>query len=180
MGKDEATIFLVDDDELYLLRLKDHLQEKLYFKARIHSFISGEECLKNLHLEPDIIVLDYYFNPDSTDEAEGNKPMNGIDLIQKLKEEYPNIHLIMLSCETDVEVANKAIKEGAKDYIIKYEYAPIQLQYLINNIVLNRIFTHKVNYWKWGAVVVGVLLIMVLIYFLTYDPAAVQGIEEAP
>jgi DNA-binding NarL/FixJ family response regulator len=162
MAKDEAVIFLVDDDELYLLRLKDHLTEKLYFKTRIYTYISGEECLNNLSLNPDIIVLDYYFNPP--DDSTGHKPMNGIELIKKLKEQRPDVHLIMLSCETDVEVANTAIKEGAKDYIIKYEYAPIQLQYLINNIVLNRIFSHKVNYWKWGAMIIGALLIMLLIY----------------
>ncbi|RYD70806.1 MAG: response regulator [Sphingobacteriales bacterium] len=92
--------------------------------------------------------------------------MNGIELIRQLKEQRPDIHLIMLSCETDVEVANTAIKEGAKDYIIKYEYAPIQLQYLINNIVLNRIFSHKVNYWKWGAMLIGAILIFIIIYLV--------------
>ena len=167
MAKDEAIIFLVDDDELYLMRLKDHLQEKLYFKTRIHTFISGEACLENLSLNPDIIVLDYYFNPEDNSNSGGKKPMNGLELIKKLKETRPDIHLIMLSCETDVEVANTAIREGAKDYIIKYEYAPIQLQYLINNIVLNRIFSHKVNYWKWGALVVAALLIVLILYLIS-------------
>jgi two-component system, OmpR family, response regulator len=166
MAKDEAVIFLVDDDELYLLRLKDHLQEKLYFKTRIYTYTSGEDCLANLNLNPDIIVLDYYFSPTDGGTPD-HKMMNGIELIKRLKENSPDVHLIMLSCETDVEVANTAIKEGAKDYIIKYEYAPIQLQYLINNIVLNRIFSHKVNYWKWGAIVIGVILILVVIYLIT-------------
>jgi DNA-binding NarL/FixJ family response regulator len=165
MAKDEAIIFLVDDDELYLLRLKVHLKEILYFKTKIYTFTSGETCLENLTLNPDIIVLDYYFSPDDLG-AGGEKLMNGIELIRRLKEQRPDIHLIMLSCETDVEVANTAIKEGAKDYIIKYEYAPIQLQYLINNIVLNRIFSHKVNYWKWGAMVIGALLIFIIIYLI--------------
>lgn len=172
MENQEATIFLVDDDELYLLRLKDHLQEKLYFKARIYTFTSGEECLKNLNLNPDIVVLDYYFNPSNDEDMYNEnapKMMNGLELIKKIKEQRPNIHLIMLSMETDVEVANTAIKEGAKDYIIKYEYAPIQLQYLINNIVLNRLFYHKVNYWKWGAIAVGVILILIILYIAFGD-----------
>jgi DNA-binding NarL/FixJ family response regulator len=166
MAKEEAIIFLVDDDELYLLRLKDHLEEKLYFKTRIFTFTSGEECLANLSLDPDIIVLDYYFNPEGDSSKSGVKPMNGIELIRRLKEVRPDVHLIMLSCETDVEVANTAIKEGAKDYIIKYEYAPIQLQYLINNIVLNRIFSHKVNYWKWGAMLIAAILVVIILYLL--------------
>lgn len=179
MAKEEAVLFLVDDDELYLLRLKDHLQEKLYFKCTIHTFTSGEECLDNLTLNPDIIVLDYYFNPD-TDSSDANAPkmMNGIELIKRLKDTRPDIHLIMLSYETDVEVANTALREGAKDYIIKYEYAPIQLQYLINNIVLNRIFKHKVNYWKWGAMIVGAILILVLLYLIAGDSTPPDVIPE--
>src|SRR5438309_11304734 len=107
MAKEEAVIFLVDDDELYLLRLKDHLQEKLYFKTKIYTYTSGEECLANLGLDPDIIVLDYYFNPTDTSAAD-KKMINGIELIRKLKETRPDVHLIMLSCETNVEVANTA------------------------------------------------------------------------
>ena len=167
MNNDQPVIFLVDDDELYLLRLKDHLTEKLAFSARIYTYTSGEECLANLNLNPDIIVLDYYFTPN--DGGKDIKLMNGIELIGRLKELAPDVHLIMLSCETDVEVANMAIKEGAKDYIIKYEYAPIQLQYLISNIILNRTYGQKksANYWKWGAIVIGVLFILTIIYFIS-------------
>jgi len=163
MLNEEAVIFLVDDDELYLLRLKDHLQEKLSFKANIYTFTSGEECLSNLSLAPDIIVVDYYFNPEEGSASE-HPLMNGIQLIKRLKDALPDIHLIMLSGETDVEIANTAIREGAKDYIIKYEYAPIQLQYLINNIVLHKMFRPKVNYWKWVAIGAGVLLILIILY----------------
>jgi len=165
MANDQPIIFLVDDDELYLLRLKDHLTEKLAFAARILTYTSGEECLANLSMEPDIVVLDYYFTPN--DSRNDKKLMNGIELIGRLKESAPNTHLIMLSTETDVEVANMAIKEGAKDYIIKYEYAPIQLQYLIGNIILNRKFTPKANYWKWGAIAIGVLFILMIIYLIS-------------
>ena len=165
MSKDQSVIFLVDDDELYLLRLKDHLEEKLPFKAKIYIYSSGEECLKNLDLEPDIIVLDYYFMPN--DGGTDKKLMNGIELIAQLKKIAPLVHLIMLTCETDVEVANVAINEGAKDYIVKYEYAPMQLQYLISNVILHRTYAEKVNYWKWGAIAIGVLFIMVLIYLLS-------------
>ena len=165
MAKDQSVIFLVDDDELYLLRLKDHLEDKLPFKVKIYIYTSGEECLKNLNLEPDIIVIDYYFTP--VDGGSEKKLMNGIELISQLKKSAPDVHLIMLTCETDVEVANMAISEGAKDYIVKYEYAPMQLQYLINNVILHRTYNEKVNYWKWGAIAIGVLFIMMLIYLLS-------------
>jgi len=165
MAKDQSVIFLVDDDELYLLRLKDHLEEKLPFKPKIYTYTSGEECLKNLNLDPDIIVLDYYFTPN--DGGTDKKPMNGIELIAQLKKSVPDVHLIMLTSETDVEVANMAINEGAKDYIVKYEYAPIQLEYLISNVILHRTARGKVNYWKWGAIAIGVLFIIMLIYLLS-------------
>lgn len=93
--------------------------------------------------------------------------MNGIELIRKLRDLAPIVHIIMLSTETDVEVANTAISEGAKDYIIKYEYAPIQLQYLINNIILKRMYAPKVNYWRWGTIAIGVLMILMIIYLVS-------------
>ncbi len=165
MAKDEAVIFLVDDDELYLLRLKDHLQEKLYFKATILTYLTGEECMANLHMNPDIIVLDYYFNPATLD-ASVPATMNGIELIKAVKEARPEVHLIMLSSETDVEVANTALKEGAKDYIVKYEFAPIQLQFLINNIILSKELNPRKNMWKQIALIVAALLIVLVLYLV--------------
>ena len=165
MAKEEAVIFLVDDDELYLMRLKDHLQEKLYFKAKVFTYLTGEECIANLYLNPDIIVLDYYFSP-LVEDPEQPKPMNGLELIKKIKEQRPNIHLIMLSCETNVEVANTAIQEGAKDYIVKYEFAPIQLQFLINNIILNKELNPKKNYWRQTALLGGAVFIIIILYLL--------------
>ncbi len=166
MAKDQPVIFLVDEDEQYILRLKDLLSEKLDFKTRIYTYTTGEQCISNLNLQPDIIVMDYYFYPQEAGN-QANKPLNGIELIGLIKEKNPGVHLILLSNETDVEVANLAIKEGAYDYIIKYEYAPIQLQYLISNIILNRMYSQKINYWKWGAIVIGVLFIMALIYLVS-------------
>jgi DNA-binding NarL/FixJ family response regulator len=164
MAKEVTVIFLVDKDERYLLKLKDHLEEKLSFNARIYTYTSGEDCVANLNLDPEIVVLDYYF---IAEDVGGKKLMNGIELIKNIKAAKPNIHLIMLSSETDVEIANTAIQEGARDYIIKYEYAPIQLEYLINNIVLNRMYGPKINYWKFAAIAVGVTLIILILYIVT-------------
>jgi DNA-binding NarL/FixJ family response regulator len=165
MSKDQPVIFIVDDDPVYTIRLKAHLTEKSDFKAHIYTFGSGEECLAHIDLEPDIVVLNYYFAPID-EEKPGKKLMNGLEFIDHLKALNPNIHLILLTNETDVEVANTTIKEGANDYIVKYEYAPVQLKSLISKILLNKVYTQKLNYWKWGAIAIGVLLIMMIIYLL--------------
>ena len=163
MSKDQPVIFLVDDDPVYIISLKDHLTEKPDFKAHIYTYSFGEECLKHINMGPDIVVLNYYFAPVD-EENPDKKLMNGFELIAHLKAHKPDIHLILLSNETDVEVANTTIKEGDYDYIIKYEYAPVQLQSLISRILLNKTYTKKVKYWKWGAIAIGVLLIIVIIY----------------
>lgn len=77
-------ILLIDEDERYILRLKDHLIEKLEIKPRIYTFNSGEQCLANLSLRPDIVILNYYFSPKTTDN-QNIKPINGIELIRQLK-----------------------------------------------------------------------------------------------
>lgn len=60
MNNRKAKVFLVDDDALYLKTLE--LQFKALENFEIQTFITGEQCIENLHLQPDIIVLDYWLN----------------------------------------------------------------------------------------------------------------------
>ncbi|HSH66475.1 MAG TPA: response regulator, partial [Bacteroidia bacterium] len=53
-------IFLVDDDQMYLKALENEFKKNENFE--IITYTTGEECLKNLHLNPDVIILDYFLN----------------------------------------------------------------------------------------------------------------------
>jgi len=51
------TIFFVDDDKMILNLLEYTFQSRQDYK--VISFQTGEDCLKNLEQEPQLIVLDH-------------------------------------------------------------------------------------------------------------------------
>jgi DNA-binding NarL/FixJ family response regulator len=110
----EKLIFFVDDDKM-MLNLMEYT-----FKCRegfeVKSYFSGEDCISNLHLNPNLIVLDYYMG------GEGEEAMTGLDTLRKINETKKEIPVIILSREKDRETINEFIKEGAMKYVTKDEF----------------------------------------------------------
>ena len=115
-------IFIIEDSLVYKDLIVGFLKSKKF--ENVKTFKNGEECLKNLHLKPDIIVLDYSF--------EG---INGLELMNKLKVDHPEIDFVFLSAQNNIEVAVNIMKLGASDYIIKNEKAPQNLLRSIEYII---------------------------------------------
>ncbi len=110
----DKLIFFVDDDKM-MLNLMEYT-----FKCRegfeVKSYFSGEECIKNLALNPRLIVLDYYLG-----DAEGNS-MSGLDTLEKINEMNDNIPVVILSREKDKDTIEEFIKLGARKYVVKDDY----------------------------------------------------------
>jgi two-component system OmpR family response regulator len=104
-------IFIVDDDTMLTEALKDYLTRRTPNDIRI--FNTGEECLKSLAENPDVIILDYYLNSVQKDAA------NGMEILQVIKKHYPEIHVIMLSSQERYTIALQTIQKGAEQYVIK-------------------------------------------------------------
>lgn len=111
----KISIFLVDDDALYLKLLSRDLSEKPEYI--IKTFNTGERCLENLSEKPDIIVLDYYLN------GIDKYALNGLETLRKIKSTNPEIPVIMLSSQDQIEVAVNCMKLKAVEYIVKSETA---------------------------------------------------------
>jgi len=103
-------IFVVDDDLFYLNLILTNLKTNNFTK--LHSFLSGEECEKQLNLKPDIVFLDYQLGSTT-----------GLDVLKKIKNASPNTHVVLLSGQDKIEVAVDSMKYGAFDYVIKNETA---------------------------------------------------------
>ncbi|MBN2611817.1 MAG: response regulator [Bacteroidales bacterium] len=107
-------IFFVDDDKM-MLNLMEYT-----FKCRdgyeVKSYFSGEECIENLKLNPDLIVLDYYLGDEDSNS------MSGLETLHKISEFKKNIDVIILSREKNPELIQKFIENGAKKYVIKDDY----------------------------------------------------------
>lgn len=99
-------IFVVENDNLFV-RILDYVFSKdiLY---RFLDFKSGEDCLKNLHLNPELVILDYSL-----------PGMNGYETLLELKEQNPSVHVIMILSENDKRLPAEFLNAGAADYVIK-------------------------------------------------------------
>jgi DNA-binding NtrC family response regulator len=126
MADKKRLIFLVDDEPIQNEMLKDYLSERFLYDIRTYD--NGEEALQNMHLAPEIMVLDYHLS--------SNKPKakNGVEILKEVKDRYPNTQVIMLSGQDKIEVAVDSIKYGAYDYVVKGETAFSRMENIMNNV----------------------------------------------
>ena len=99
-------IFLVDDD-LYCLNLFGRYLNYLGH-THIQYFTKSSECLDQLPLKPDLVFLDYQMDN-----------LGGIQLLRKIKRFDPNIQVVYISGQEEIDVAVNAMKYGALDCITK-------------------------------------------------------------
>lgn len=106
-------VFFVDDDKM-ILNLLEYT-----FKSRqgidVKTFFSGEECLENMKLKPDLIVLDHLFPEESGQ-------LSGLEVIRKLRKIDKKVTIIVLSSQQDENLIPEFLKSGAKQYISKDDY----------------------------------------------------------
>jgi DNA-binding NtrC family response regulator len=156
-------IFLVDDEPIQNEMLKDYLSERFLYD--INTFDTGEEALKNMNLNPEIVVLDYHLNAHRSDVK------NGVEVLQAIKEKHPNVQVIMLSGQDKLDVAVDSMKYGAYDYIVKGETAFSRMENVINKASeLHRAKTIAGAYKKTITLlgVAFVVVILVAIWLFTH------------
>jgi len=101
-----ASIIVVDDDVGIRTLLKDSLESDGH---EVFAFITAEEALAHLNqYEPDLILLDL------------NLPgMHGFEFLQKVNAQNLLVPIVIITSNSDVSSAVKAMKLGAHDYICK-------------------------------------------------------------
>jgi DNA-binding NtrC family response regulator len=118
---DNPLIFIVEDNSIYNKFIASYLRSNKF--KRIESFLSGEECLKNLYKKPDIVIQDYLLNG-----------ISGIDVLKTTKKSNPATEFIFLSGQENLNIAVNSIKNGAFDYVVKDRFALNKLMDNINKI----------------------------------------------
>lgn len=151
------TVFIVDDQPVYSGILKNEIQDNV---TTVKEFSNGEDCLACMGQNPDIVILDFELDNGSGDR------MNGIEVLRKIKEEYPDVEVVMLSGHDDIKIATASIKFGANDYVVKNDSALINVKNKIRNIVRRMEVLKElkeVNVFKvkvGGAVAIGILVFL--------------------
>lgn len=106
----QKLIFIVDDDPFINMLVVKRFTTEGY---KLEAFESGEECLKSLNKNPDLIILDYLFVPKE------QTFMNGMEIFDKIKAQKPGVPVIMLSGQENGEIVLELARKGIVDYIIK-------------------------------------------------------------
>jgi len=150
-------IFIVEDNTVYNKLIVNHL--RLHKLVRTESFLSGEECLKNIDRKPDIIIQDYLLDG-----------MTGIDVLKATRKKYPDTEFIFLSGQNDIELAINSMKYGACDYIIKDQYSLKKLTDKINKLITIHELVRSNKRYKLGITLFFVALGVIILIFvsLTY------------
>ena len=159
MAKQERVIFIVDDDQMQLQMIKDYLDER--FEMQLHQYSTGEEALANMHLNPEIVILDYHLmSVNKTAE-------NGVEILKKMKEASPTAQVIMLSGQDKISVAVECMKNGAYDYVVKSESAFMRIENIFNNIGEHMKTMHLLKIYKLGfRILIGAIVIIAIAVFI--------------
>ncbi|MGE5486966.1 MAG: sigma-54-dependent transcriptional regulator [bacterium] len=116
-------ILVVDDDESLRRVMQVQLQQSGYDAA---AAASGAEALERLATVPVDLVLTDLKMPG----------MSGLDLLKRIRAEYPEVIVVLITAYGAVETAVEAMRSGAYDYVTK----PVNIDEL--KIVLDRALEH--------------------------------------
>jgi DNA-binding NtrC family response regulator len=114
-------VFVVDDDRFHL-----ELMEQLLSNQGIQDvmlFESGMDCLMQIHQEPSIVFLDHQMDVYS-----------GYETLRKIKRHNPNIFVVMVSGQGDIQTAVDTLKHGAIDYLQKDRNLEMNILSVIHRI----------------------------------------------
>ncbi len=163
-NKKNPLIFVVEDNQMYSKLVVSYLKTNKF--SNVESFLTGEDALKNLDKNPDIVIQDYLLDG-----------MTGIEVLIKAKKTNPNVEFIFLSGQDSIDIAINSMKYGAYDYIVKDQMA---LQKMVNKI-------HKINSvselvksnkrYKVGVVLffIGLIILVLVTLFLAIKHPQIFG-----
>jgi DNA-binding response OmpR family regulator len=98
-------IYIVEDNPMVGEMMRQALVQEQY---EVKLFETGRAILDAMVEQPDIVVLDYQL-PD----------ISGLEILEKVRSNYPKTIAIIYSGQEDVNVVVEAYNNGAKNYIVK-------------------------------------------------------------
>lgn len=120
----EATkIFFIEDNRTEVMLLK--LAFSGLKNIDVHYFSTGKELLDHLENRPEIIVVDLLL-PD----------ISGLDIIHKVKAFNPEIEIVVLSAQEEIDVVAETQKAGVFNYIVKNESSLKYLRKVLEDLLI--------------------------------------------
>lgn len=104
----KSSILIIDDDTEVRSMIADVLEDEGYSVAQAGNWETAKDVLENKEIN--LIFLDLWIDENEYD---------GIVILERIKKKYPAIPVVMISGHGNIEIAVKAIKYGAYDFIEK-------------------------------------------------------------
>lgn len=102
------TLVIIEDEEAHFSLMKRAIAKE-FPNASVYHFQEAGTCLERLDsIIPTVIITDYFL-----------PGMNGIEFLEVLSQKDRNIPVIMITGQGDENVAVRAMKLGAIDYLVK-------------------------------------------------------------
>ncbi len=128
-------ILVVDDEEPLVRLVKRILQRD---GLEIETAFSGEEALEVIErFAPDLVITDLRM-----------PGMSGLELMEKARSSRPELDFILLTAYATVENAVQAMKQGAREYLIKPLKDPDELRVAVNRVLERRALVEANSQWK--------------------------------
>jgi two-component system, NtrC family, response regulator AtoC len=128
-------IYVVEDNDWYNRLLVHTLSLNPDYEVK--GFFSGKDLLEAMQEVPDLVTLDYRL-PD----------MTGSDLLRQLRQTHPDLQIILISEQKDINTVVELLKLGARDYIIKSEDIRDRLLNTVQNLRNEMGLVHEINRLK--------------------------------
>ena len=121
---EKEKILIIDDDD-DILRVVRYNLEKIGYNVIIsENGDDGFEKIKSAN--PDLVLIDFII-----------PGISGIEILTRTKQMYPDMSVIFMTAYGSQEIAVKALKSGADDYVVK-PFIPEKLVLLIKRIIADK------------------------------------------
>jgi DNA-binding NtrC family response regulator len=125
----EARVLLIDDDTVILNSVRRALSRSGY---DVEIAATGTEgLLKVRSFQPDLVLLDVRL-PDR----------DGLDLLEELRAEDASLSVVMITAYASIDVAIRAIRQGAEDFLAK-PFKPETLRVTVRNVLSRRVLRER-------------------------------------
>ncbi|WP_430812617.1 MULTISPECIES: sigma-54-dependent transcriptional regulator [unclassified Carboxylicivirga] len=112
---DDLKVLIIDDESRITEKLKYHLEKRRFKVFTANTPNEGFAVLEKQR--PGVLILDVML-----------PGMNGLDILKRVKQEYPGLEIIMISGYGDMDMVIQAMRQGASDFIRKpFQIMDIQL-----------------------------------------------------
>ena len=152
-------VFVIEDDKHLQKMILDYLHLN-FPDIEISLYKTGEDALIDMHLNPHLIVLDYFLSQYD------KEAMDGLTVLSHIRQVNKTTRVVTFTGQEDPDVAATAMKMGAYDYVVKSQESFKKLGEIITHLKGHlMVNTPAFNRKLLIIVIIGILMLSLLLFF---------------